>query len=1374
MSFAPCPFPPLELFDREHSVLSTLAKKPAAAPGATARKLFPKAWFGARLLRRVTIKRDLLHGRVWTEKELDQAAERGNFPYRPSDLFLNMYADVLTCLSRRPLAGNVSPALLGTSGTIPLSIVSTIPDIMRHYYDTIVLAEKEVFLVTNYWQPSDSVKAVSQALKDLSVRVGKRGGDKIVVKIMWDRGAFEQLIRNHAFVSEETWVGLDLPANSEVPNLSLEVINFHKPLLGTFHQKALVVDRKVALLNSNNIQDRPNVEMMVHLEGPVVDSIYDVLLLSWNEKFTPVLPCVTLPAVYPDPKSGIEFPYTFADANPFLETIDVTKAAKAARRLLSRQYQDVLNDEPATEEHPIRNWFRRGSGDFDSSTQTPPPSSGVAGGFASLVTGLVQKMREEKAAAGGGGANESSPLVFGEKAKGPAFGSSSDTTVVGGDGSASSTPAAVPPIAVVTEDGTTAAEEGTSSLAARRNQDDLALSMEDNVKSTTGPESPSFLTPSAPASPGATDPERPPVARDDSRLSNLSIKSSARLAALSKALNAGALAKVEATIDDESLIDDFKPHMIHKAHKPFPIAMVNRGPHGSPGHQDIRVAQDAAWLAGFRYANDNVFIQTPTLNAKPIVRAIIEACTSGGRNKTGLEVTLFLDLGFNDKGESIPWQGGTNEEVVLRLYDALRPLKKEHNLNVYWYTGKDQMKPLNAVHKTRNCHVKFMSIDHQCAIVGNGNQDTQSWFHSQECNILIDSAQIVLDWEDQLRTNQSTHTYGKVDTDGIWRDPKTKEPLQPPQSISCFTAISAMNSSLQPYRHPARRTLAVRLDLALQRIPKRRPLERPAAVLVRFTNTMFTASSTTFVLQAGGVNVTAVFLSPNTPNDLTRQSLPYSYLTVTTASNDGKAHAVSLYSDIDANWVSPTNTSVVNWSTGTQPGNGSSTIIRHEAELTTQTAFAESNEMANNGQVVYATANTTGTTWQTGAGSTLRATFAATGILPNTQDAAFRAIGVNTPAFGFASALGTLSAGGAPSVAVTYVVGHYRDPAVHLQKQATSTVSADYAGLAALATRQVYSGLEITIGRTSATEYNTSDILAWTKEIATSDYISTVDVNYPVSWFFAYANPKMIRYIIEPVLQYTAKGLYQFPYVLHDLGKILTSNSKTGDMMVLAYAHAKLAATNDLIKQYYPTLLGWAAELASQTLYPASQVSTDDFAGAASNYTSLALKGLCGIQAMAKMAALVGETADAANYSSIAKSYAKTIQQQGLSKDGSHWKVTYQSDDSSWISAYNLFPDQALGLDLYPSSLYTAMGKFYPTVKQPYGVPLDSRGTTTKSDWALMTAAMHLNAPATRDAFVSGVLKYQEGAMDFRPFPDRYDSLAGGSNLRHWKRPIPQ
>lgn len=86
-------------------------------------------------------------------------------------------------------------------------------------------------------------------------------------------------------------------------------------------------------------------------------------------------------------------------------------------------------------------------------------------------------------------------------------------------------------------------------------------------------------------------------------------------------------------------------------------------------------------------------------------------------------------------------------------------------------------------------------------------------------------------------------------------------------------------------------------------------------------------------------------------------------------------------------------------------------------------------------------------------------------------------------------------------------------------------------------------------------------------------------------------------------------------------------------MLVLAYAHAKFTGSSDLVRSYYPTLLGWAAELAKETLFPVSQVSTDDFEGAQSNYTNLALKGLCGLKAMSLIAGLVGQKADASNYS---------------------------------------------------------------------------------------------------------------------------------------------
>ena len=76
----------------------------------------------------------------------------------------------------------------------------------------------------------------------------------------------------------------------------MEVINYHRPVLGTFHAKLCVIDRKVGLLQSNNIQDNDNLEMMVHLEGPIVDAMYDTLLISWHKHLDPALPMLGRPA----------------------------------------------------------------------------------------------------------------------------------------------------------------------------------------------------------------------------------------------------------------------------------------------------------------------------------------------------------------------------------------------------------------------------------------------------------------------------------------------------------------------------------------------------------------------------------------------------------------------------------------------------------------------------------------------------------------------------------------------------------------------------------------------------------------------------------------------------------------------------------------------------------------------------------------------------------------------------------------------------------------------------------------------------------------------------------------------------------------------
>ena len=49
--------------------------------------------------------------------------------------------------------------------------------------------------------------------------------------------------------------------------------------------------------------------------------------------------------------------------------------------------------------------------------------------------------------------------------------------------------------------------------------------------------------------------------------------------------------------------------------------------------------------------------------------------------------------------------------------------------------------------------------------------DTQSWFHSQEINIMVDSPGMCAEWRAGLEANQNTARYGLVsDKDGLWRD----------------------------------------------------------------------------------------------------------------------------------------------------------------------------------------------------------------------------------------------------------------------------------------------------------------------------------------------------------------------------------------------------------------------------------------------------------------------------------------------------------------------------------------------------------------------------------------------------------------------------
>lgn len=488
----------------------------------------------------------------------------------------------------------------------------------------IAKAQHEVFLATNFWKHSEGSRLIDNAIRELSKRaIGE--SRRVCVKIMYDRGDVKQVITPHQSVPAKVFAdvkgAIRLPHPDDIPNVDLEVVNYHRPPLGTFHAKFMVVDRKIAITQSNNIQDNDNLELMCQFEGDIVDSLYDMSLITWNNALRPPLPCLNKPAT--------------------------------------------------------------GS--------TPPTFSG-----------------------------EDHKAMFDQNRLRPQYGF------------------------------TTAMPEGDTSLkglaahAATRRDLPLHTSQDPHYDDDISHE---VLRAAAGF-----------VAQNGEPLVN----------SVNKLLNSGTA--TTASVKDLAPSEMMTPIVPMAYHEPFPIAMVCREPWASPSTASVHTPQNAAWISALRNATSSVFIQTPDLNAEALLPEILSAC------RRGILVLYYYCLGYNDVGENLPLQGGHNEAIANKLIVELEPEHRE-KLEVYCYVAKDQSHPIHNKFKKRSCHIKLMIVDEHLGIQGSGNQDTQSWYHSQEVNLMIDSPQVCSQWLAGIRQNQNTHIYGKVEKEGAnagcWLDPVT-------------------------------------------------------------------------------------------------------------------------------------------------------------------------------------------------------------------------------------------------------------------------------------------------------------------------------------------------------------------------------------------------------------------------------------------------------------------------------------------------------------------------------------------------------------------------------------------------------------------------
>ena len=587
----------------------------------------------------------------------------------------------------------------------------------------------------------------------------------------------------------------------------------------------------------------------------------------------------------------------------------------------------------------------------------------------------------------------------------------------------------------------------------------------------------------------------------------------------------------------------------------------------------------------------------------------------------------------------------------------------------------------------------------------------------------------------------------------------------------------------------------------------------------------YTATRTMFAFEADKVKFNVTFLTPITPHDYLRQSLPLSYLHVELDTSTIKGRSIQLYTDIDERWVTGHDYDYEDFPYDQQYYEKNDTSVFFITRKHPQ-VYTEFRQRAEWGNATYAARNHTGLYSRNNNNVVTHTEFIDTGKLsfdhgpvlgPDNsfafavdfdakhadKDALFVVGHMRTPYVNYIRAKnpGTHSTksyqedrygywqtefGDKLEDAVAFFVNDF-DSALANAKAFDKQVLEDsraavgggevgdqYAAITQLSVRQAFATFEITVSKDSKGRYNKTDTLLFLKEISSNGDMSTVDVIFPLFPLLSYANPDLLRDLMLPIFEYTESGLYPNKWCVHDLGVYPNAFGhndgndepmqveESGNMIWMTLHWAQLVGKSKAIpflEEHYKIMKQWTQFLIDDSLIPAEQLSTDDFAGTLANQTDLAIKGITAISAMGKIADLLGYSKDAKSYANISSSYIKKWQEYAISHDASHTKLAYQTD-ASWGTVYNLLADRLLDLNLVPEAVYKIQDAWYPRVQEKYGVPLDSRHKWTKTDWEMFAAAASDN-PATHKLFIELLYRFIKDGKTDAPFTDLMESTTG-------------
>lgn len=572
-------------------------------------------------------------------------------------------------------------------------------------------------------------------------------------------------------------------------------------------------------------------------------------------------------------------------------------------------------------------------------------------------------------------------------------------------------------------------------------------------------------------------------------------------------------------------------------------------------------------------------------------------------------------------------------------------------------------------------------------------------------------------------------------------------------------------------------------------------------------NRRMTATQSEFTFEAGGVELTVTFMAPLLMDDLDLLSRPVQYITYRVQSKDGRPHDVQLYTDASAELAVNSPDQAVTWRRG-QVGQRSigSRMVGQLNWMRVGTAEQPvlgrkgDNVRIDWGYLYMATPNLESISSRIGTLAGAINQFEREGRVSDIRDGGRpNMVAENMTVLSTTFELGQVTERpverhcliayddlksieyvGQPlnawwarngNVTIEDALLAAENEYARVQQQcdafdkqlfadARKAGGPTYADLCVLAYRQAIAAHKL-VARADGTP------LFFSKENFSNGSIGTVDVTYPSAPLFLLYNPTLLKGMMEPIFEYSESGRWTKPFAAHDVGTYPIANGQTygedmpveecGNMLILTAAIAAVEGNATYARQHWSVLTTWVNYLKEYGFDPENQLCTDDFAGHLARNANLSIKAIMGIACYGYLAEKLGDRATASMYTNLAQDLARKW--MVLADDGDHYSLTFENK-GTWSQKYNLVWDKLLKTNIFPDEVARKEIAYYLTKQLPFGLPLDSRRSYTKSDWIIWTATL-AERPAHFEALIEPILKFARESPDRIPLSDWHETTDG-------------